>query len=570
MRHSIRWKLVMITCLGICLSFAVFTLVVRHVLVADHTQQIREGDIQMTDVLAKNIRQYIGNAFNVERMLTDYPHLMQRSEAEQTQLLHNMIEIHPIYELLAITDMNGMQTARSRGVKTNRADRLWFIKFVLNGKPDVSPVYHSAYSLHPIITLVQGIYQDGQAEGLVMADIRTDELQEFIMRYNEGSDCRAYLLDQVGTAIAQPDMETDEGMYNFATRERTFVERNEDGYPVYDRLGRLVLGHEPFSVDPGLHKVIVSAMSQEKGTAEYVDAHGERQLCAYRAIDMPQMDGHWTLVLVRPYSTIADSMVSAWQKMLAAGALAAVLASLGVLAFSRRITRPISELIQEAQAVRDGDLSGRIGVSGEGELGILSSTFNEMLDALRSAVEKRERAEAQIRSMAFHDNLTHLPNRAYFSMYMKDGLEDSMKKGGEGAFFFVDADRFKHVNDTYGHAVGDKLLVSFGQRLVRIAGDSNRVCRFGGDEFVMMLPDIGEAEAEEKAREMVSVMREPFLFEEAELCISASVGAACYPRDAGNVQILLRRADAALYAAKRRGRDRAVFYAPGMENELEE
>ena len=309
MRLSIRWKIVLLTCLGICLSFVVFSFVVRHVLVADHTRQIKAEDVQMTEVLARNIRQYLDNAFNVERMVTMYPDLMQRPEEEQQKILQNAIMAYPAYELLAITDMNGSQTARSSGVKTNRADRLWFIKFILNRKSDVSSVYHSGYSLYPIITLVQGIYQEGQAEGLVMADIRTDDLREFIQSYNADSDCDAYLLDQVGTAIASPGMDAGKsGMYNFATRERTTIKQDENGYSVYDTLGRLVLEHDSFHVDPGLHKVIVSAMTKESGTTEYVDEKGERQLCSYRAIDMPEMEGRWTLVLVRPYSSLVASM----------------------------------------------------------------------------------------------------------------------------------------------------------------------------------------------------------------------------------------------------------------------
>lgn len=568
---SIRWRIVLLTCLGICLSFAIFSFVVRHVLVADHTRQIYAEDVQMTDVLARNIRQYINSAFEVERMVTMYPDLMQRPETEQRKILRNAIMAYPAYELLAITDMSGNQTARSSGVKTNRADRLWFIKFILNRKSDVSSVYHSSYSLYPIITLVQGVYREEQTEGLVMADIRTDELREFIRSYNAYSECDAYLLDQVGTAIACPGMDAgSEEMCNFATRTKTTIRRDRNALPVYDTLGRLVLDHDSFHVDPGLHKVIVSAMTRESGTAEYVDEKGEQQLCSYHAIDMPEMEGRWTLVLVRPYSSLVASMDETWQTLLLAGLLTAALVSVAALIFSRRITRPLSQLIHQAKAVRDGDFSGHIHVSGEGEVGVLAGTFNDMLDGLRAAEQNRLKAENQIREMAFHDNLTKLPNRAYFALYVKLRLDRSMREKEDGAFFFIDADKFKHVNDTYGHGIGDRLLVEFGRRLVEIAGEDNHVCRFGGDEFVMDLQKIRREEAEEKATAIVEAMREVFVFDDLGLFISSSVGVACYPKDASNVDELLRRADAALYKAKRSGRDQAVFYEQGMENELEE
>jgi diguanylate cyclase (GGDEF)-like protein/PAS domain S-box-containing protein len=179
---------------------------------------------------------------------------------------------------------------------------------------------------------------------------------------------------------------------------------------------------------------------------------------------------------------------------------------------------------------------------------------------------ERKRAEASIAHMALHDGLTGLPNRQRFAERLATALE---ARGRDPlALLFFDLDHFKTVNDTFGHPAGDALLQALAARLARLAAPGHVLARFGGDEFALLAPGAGEAEAAALARRILETMTAPLTVDGREIAVRASIGIALAPRDGADPIRLMKSADMALYRAKGAGRETFRFFAPAMDAAL--
>ncbi|MBD1923983.1 PAS domain S-box protein [Microcoleus sp. FACHB-831] len=186
-------------------------------------------------------------------------------------------------------------------------------------------------------------------------------------------------------------------------------------------------------------------------------------------------------------------------------------------------------------------------------------------------ITSRKAAEAMIQYQAFHDLLTGLPNRTLFNERVFTALTSARSSNSSLAVMFLDLDRFKIINDTLGHAIGDQLLQGVSERLKYCLREGDTFARWGGDEFTLLLPQINDAEDAAKiAQRILEALKPAFNLEGHELYISSSIGIALYPQDGGDVQTLLRNADAALYRAKEHGRNNYRFYLPSMNSQASE
>jgi len=170
-------------------------------------------------------------------------------------------------------------------------------------------------------------------------------------------------------------------------------------------------------------------------------------------------------------------------------------------------------------------------------------------------IDARKLQEDEIRHQAHHDMLTGLPNRLLFNDRLRQALLGAQREGNRLAVIFFDLDRFKPVNDTHGHAVGDLLLQQVATRVRGALRASDTLARIGGDEFVVLLPRIGAApDARRVAEDILKELNRPFITEERRLEISGSIGVAVYPDSGSNADELMRSADQAMYDAKLQGR----------------
>ena len=180
-------------------------------------------------------------------------------------------------------------------------------------------------------------------------------------------------------------------------------------------------------------------------------------------------------------------------------------------------------------------------------------------------ITDRKQAEVQIRYMALHDALTGLPNRILLEDRLTQSIALARRSQKSIAVLMLDLDRFKNVNDSYGHYTGDRLLEAVSKRLQTSLRDSDIVARLGGDEFVIGVPMIADSrDIEAVAQKVLAALDKPFRIEGRELQISASIGIAEYPADGENSGALLQFADAAMYEAKKKGRGVFCFFTPKL------
>jgi diguanylate cyclase (GGDEF)-like protein/PAS domain S-box-containing protein len=181
-----------------------------------------------------------------------------------------------------------------------------------------------------------------------------------------------------------------------------------------------------------------------------------------------------------------------------------------------------------------------------------------------TAIEHKQ-AHEQIKTLAYKDPLTNLPNRVLFNDRLSVALAQAHRQGERVAVLFLDLDHFKVINDSLGHRVGDSLLQAVARRLLASGREGDTVSRLGGDEFTMLLPGITQAmDVAKIAEKVLNTIRQPFHIEGHELFLTVSIGISLYPEDGQDSEALLKNADASMYRAKEQGRDNYQLCTPAL------
>jgi len=187
-----------------------------------------------------------------------------------------------------------------------------------------------------------------------------------------------------------------------------------------------------------------------------------------------------------------------------------------------------------------------------------------------SDITQKKESEQRLEHLAHHDALTDLPNRSLFRDRLQQAMRKSRRDNQSLALLFIDLDRFKEVNDTFGHVVGDQLLIEAARRITTCVRNSDTVARLGGDEFTVVLQGLDSREAVERvARDVIDALTAPFVLGQASTCVSASIGIAICPDNGEDPETLTQAADRAMYDAKMAGRNGFSFSVdprPGVGN----
>lgn len=219
----------------------------------------------------------------------------------------------------------------------------------------------------------------------------------------------------------------------------------------------------------------------------------------------------------------------------------------------------------------DAELWGYIGFDACRQEWEWSASDESILVAVAASLGgalKRQQTEAQMCYQVYHDTLTGLPNRAFFDQHLPQAIASTSQNEQMLAVFFLDLDHFKTINDTLSHAVGDLLLQQVTQRMSQTLRAEDIIARWGGDEFTLILPNLASAsDAAKVARRIAEQLTPPFLLQNHELHVTASIGIALFPQDGQDMTTLLQNADAAMYRAKQQGRNNYQFYTQSLSTE---
>ncbi|WP_166240418.1 bifunctional diguanylate cyclase/phosphodiesterase [Paenibacillus turpanensis] len=194
----------------------------------------------------------------------------------------------------------------------------------------------------------------------------------------------------------------------------------------------------------------------------------------------------------------------------------------------------------------------------------LTGEVHELVGSAMDITERKE-AERSVHRLAYYDTLTGLPNRTMFRMLLSQEITLAQEHGERLAVFLLDLDRFKNINDTLGHPIGDRLLVTIAERLDQFVTYTGIVSRLGGDEFLLARRITGQEDASEFANELISLISKPCRIEGFELHTTPSIGISMFPDDGDTTDILMKNADTALYRIKEKGKNGFILYTEEMD-----
>lgn len=252
------------------------------------------------------------------------------------------------------------------------------------------------------------------------------------------------------------------------------------------------------------------------------------------------------------------------------------------------ITNPILKLADTVRNIaRTRDYQLRTDLDSGDEIGELAHDFNDMLNeiqirdselqAAREQLEEKVKERTsellelakELEHLAYHDSLTGLANRAELDERLQGAISLALREKQHLAVLFMDLDRFKGINDSLGHHVGDKLLVEVGKRLQASLRGSDVLARLGGDEFAVLLHHTTPEQAAEVADKLIEAINTPFDVEQYNLQVTTSIGISLFPEDGDSASAILKSADTAMYNSKESGRNQFSFYAKEMNERAE-
>ncbi|KAA0965179.1 EAL domain-containing protein [Sporosarcina sp. ANT_H38] len=195
---------------------------------------------------------------------------------------------------------------------------------------------------------------------------------------------------------------------------------------------------------------------------------------------------------------------------------------------------------------------------------------NEVIEVVGtvSDISERKEAEKLVEHMAYYDYLTALPNRRFFQQKVNETIKQSQVEDATFGIMFIDLDCFKQVNDKMGHAIGDQLLITVGERLKNCSPKVDIVARHGGDEFVILLHSAQPSELEAVATKIIGELSQPFVFGELDVFTSSSIGISRFPEDGYDYDTLIRNADSAMYSAKENGKNTYCLFDKEVKNNI--
>jgi len=339
----------------------------------------------------------------------------------------------------------------------------------------------------------------------------------------------------------------------------------EDLVSVFDRNGNVVLPldesrqeflksvlHQGFITEDSRLENVFS--SNFIATHNYTDKDKGKMLGAL--ISMPDLS--WAIFIQQPYETIYWSLGRMRRLSIVVGFISLSLAVLLAFLISRYITRSIAKLTHGVRQIANRNFTFKVDIHSKNEIGELADTFNLMVDQLNVHRKRIEKQQKKLELLARTDALTGLSNHRHFMDQLTCEVERAVRYASPLSVMILDLDDFKRVNDTYGHPVGDRVLLKIAEVIEKHMRSTDITARYGGDEFCVALPNTTAQGARVLARKLREEIADKVFSVDGEVTfhITCSIGLAKFHKDMKNSLVILKFADQALYKAKSAGRNR--------------
>lgn len=476
----------------------------RNAIVSEHITELCEKNFYVLRTLAMNplIRQYVTSPQSVSRM-------------QVAELLHNTNNIFNDSNIMAVTGANAMQLIRTDGSEPVNVITRKHFKEAMKGREFVSDIIVSMSTGEMIIVLEVPVKNEKyQPIGMLQRNFNLIDIQNFTKtldrKYNS-----IVIVDGEGRIIADSDK----------------VFENASEY-----------------IDDGSYTLISERIKQDAkpfGSLR-MEINGEESLVSY---SRNYLTG-WIIFVVQPYRYIFDKILVKILGAVALGMLMLIIVSILANRLAYKATKPIIDITRAADKIaRGNNTAERIEIGSNDELEQMAEAFNKMR-RLRDSYQ----LEAEV------DRLTKLYNKTTTENICKLKLKDWVSAEESlpetlMAFYIIDLDHFKEVNDTLGHQYGDKVLVEFSNRLRKIFRPNDCVGRFGGDEFIVIIDNLPSTEIIVRKAENIKRIACDLTVEGKSVGISASIGISIVPPQGTTYDILFKSADEALYQVKAGGRN---------------
>ena len=422
----------------------------------------------------------------------------------------------------------------------NRFDprtRPWYITAVTEGRPVWTDIYRHFVTKGLTISATQPIYgNQNQLIGVVSTDFVFLQLNKFLGGLKVGKTGQAFIMERSGALISSSE---DDQVFTITgeTTERVFAQKSSN--PIIQQVAAAIYENPEY----------LEQLQQKDFNFEIAFNVANAKYFAQVSPLRDAMGIDWLIVVIIPESDFMEKIHESSRITILLGAIAILVSLLVGLNIARRITQPILNLANAVQNLAECQELVTLPEEGIEELRILATSFNTMSSQLESTF-------MDLHHSAYHDPLTNLPNRSAFLFSLENRISHhKVDPDYLFALLFLDLDRFKLVNDSLGHLVGDMLLVAVTKRLQSCLRKTDMLSRFGGDEFIILLNDIPHIEfANDFADRIQKALIQPFDIEGHQIYTSTSIGIVSPLNSTGSPQDLLRDADIALYKAKQDGK----------------
>ena len=491
----------------------------RNTIISEHVSSLIE------------INQHVLHSLALSPLIIDYVQNPTEDKHEPvTKLLNDTNAIFNDSNLMALTGADGWQIFRTDGSKLVNLTKRQHFQEAMKGRSYVSDIVSSMSTGKMMIAIeIPILNREGKPVGMVQRNFDLESLFEFVQTFDD-EEISVVVMDRTGRVIVHSENDSELGV--------------------------------EYSIDSN-YKFILDRVYNSSGVIR-LDFDGENSLVTYSR----NVDTGWMIITVRPYHYIMDQVYDKAVKAIIFGMVMLFIGTLIAYLLTVRVTKPIIEITNAVDEIASGNTSiDKIEVNSDDELGQMAAAFNK----IRSERDKISSERDIFKMESELDRLTELFNKKTMENLCKMKLKTFNENETSNifmAFYIIDLDHFKEVNDLFGHQFGDKVLVEFARGLRKIFRPNDCIGRFGGDEFVVIVDSLPNMEVVIRKAEQIKQIAFNLTVEGKGHIVTASIGVAIAPQNGRDYDSLFASADKAVYHVKNNGKN--GYYCELFEKEDED